>query len=239
MSAKILTPGGRLELNEIPRENSRMSNVYLSQIYDVDEDEKRVSVAMPFKEGRLIVLSVGMHFDAYFYAKNGLYHSRVVVVERYKSNNLYGLVMELKTPLKKVQRRQYFRYQTLKPLRYVTVDDDMAELIRKLGTLPEGHDNIQLSEGSTLDISGGGMRFAGQHLEVGSKVYVEFDYFMMGRPRMLKATAVVISSEAPLNRHDIYHNRIRFEYVNPDERESLIRYIFEEERKDRQNERRG
>lgn len=237
MTASILTPGGRLELNTISKDNSK-TTAYFSQIYDVDEDEKRVSVAMPFKEGRLIVLSVGMHFDAYFYAKNGMYHSRVVVVERYKSNNLYGLIMELKTPLKKVQRRQYFRYQTLKPLRYAAIDNDTAELVKQSGTLPEVHENIELLEGSTLDISGGGMRFAGQRLESGGIVYVEFDYFMMGRPRILKATAVVISSDNPPSRRDIYHNRIRFEYINPDERESLIRYIFEEERKDRQNERR-
>lgn len=238
MSFKILTPGGRLEINEIPREN-RKANVYLSQIFDVDEDENRVSVAMPFKEGRLIVLSVGMHFDAYFYAKSGLYHSRVTVVERYKSNNVYGLVIELKTPLKKVQRRQYYRYQTIKPVKYAQIDGDVEEYFKEKEALPENRENIQIMKGNTLDISGGGARFAGQHLETNSRIYLEFDYSMAGASHILKAIAIVISSEVSPNRKDIYHNRVRFEHINPDERESLIRYIFEEERKSRQSERRG
>lgn len=238
MSFKILTPGGRLEINEIPRAN-RKANVYLSQIYDVDEDEKKVSVAMPFKDGRLIVLPIGMHFDAYFYTKSGLYHSRAVVVERYKSNNVYCMVIELKTPLKKVQRRQYYRYQTIKPVKYAQIDGDAEDYFKEKGVLPEKQENIQILNGNTLDISGGGVRFAGQHLEANSRIYIEFSYSMADSSHILKAVSSVISSEVSPNRRDIYHNRVRFEQVDPDEREALIRYIFEEERKNRKNERRS
>ena len=63
---KILVPGGRLELNEIISDKTKKANTYLSQIYDIDEKEKKVSIAMPYKEGRLVVLSMGMRFVAFF-----------------------------------------------------------------------------------------------------------------------------------------------------------------------------
>ena len=47
---KILVPGGRLELNEIISDKTKKANTYLSQIYDIDENEKKVSIAMPYKE---------------------------------------------------------------------------------------------------------------------------------------------------------------------------------------------
>ena len=65
----ILIPGGKLELNEITANKEKNTISYLSQIYDIDEDTGRVSVAMPYSEGRMVVLSIGTHYNAYFYCK--------------------------------------------------------------------------------------------------------------------------------------------------------------------------
>ena len=42
----ILIPGGKLELNEITANKEKNTISYLSQIYDIDEDTGRVSVAI-------------------------------------------------------------------------------------------------------------------------------------------------------------------------------------------------
>ena len=239
MLEKILIPGGRLELNEVLNEQTRRPDVYISQIYDVQEDDKSVTVAMPIKEGRLIPLSVGMHFDAYFYTKIGLYHSMVVVIDRYKSSNLYMLVIELQTVLQKVQRRQFFRYATTIPIGYAVMDEEAIHLVETLKVLPDKLLRGRLLRGTTLDISGGGVRFAGIRLERDEKIYVEFNYTFHNSIRCFKGIANVIGSEYPQNRTDICHNRAGFEVVNSDDRETLIKYIFEQERKARRNERGG
>lgn len=237
MLEKILIPGGRIELSQNPLDETKMANVYISQIYDVKGDDKRITVAMPIKEGRLIPLSVGMNFDAIFYTKTGLYHSIVAVVNRYKSNNLYVMVVELKTALKKVQRRQFFRFETAIPIRYAVMDEDAIHVVETLKTLPDNFLQKLLIKSTTLDISGGGVRFSGIRLKKGEKIYVEFDYIFQDRVRTFRAIANVISSEHPPNRDDIFHNRAGFQVVNSGEREMLIKYIFEEERKFRKNER--
>lgn len=235
---KILVPGGRLELNEIGADKAKKPNTYLSQIYDIDEEENRVSIAMPYKEGRLVVLSMGMSFDAFFYSKTSLYHSRVKIVDRYKSNNLYVLVIELNTALKKVQRRQFFRYEVSMPVKYMLMDTDAVTLYEKTGELPDSMTEGKMIEGQTIDISGGGLKFAGAHIEKDSIVYIQFFYTLGSALYCLRTAATVVESVNPLGRRDIFHNRVSFDNVKNDDRELLIRFIFEEERKQRQNERR-
>ena len=235
---KILVPGGRLELNEIGADKAKKPNTYLSQIYDIDEEENRVSIAMPYKEGRLVVLSMGMSFDAFFYSKTSLYHSRVKIVDRYKSNNLYVLVIELNTALKKVQRRQFFRYEVSMPVKYMLMDTDAVTLYERTGELPDSMTEGKMIEGQTIDISGGGLKFAGAHIEKDSIVYIQFFYTLGSALYCLRTAATVVESVNPLGRRDIFHNRVSFDNVKNDDRELLIRFIFEEERKQRQNERR-
>ena len=54
----------------------------------------------------------------------------------------------------------------------------------------------------------------------------------------LKVTAQIIDSVHPHDRKDIFHNRASFVNIKNDDREALIRFIFEEERKRMQLERR-
>ena len=236
---KILVPGCKLELNEATSNKDKKAITYLSQIYDFDEDSNRVSIAMPYGEGRMVVLSMGMHYDAFFYSKASMYHSRVVVVDRYKSNNLYVAVVELETAPKRVQRRQFFRYVTAMPVMYTPLDSETAAMYEKHGRLPESVETEKLFNGQTIDISGGGMKFAGNGFKKGSKVYIQFDYMLGMVNHRLRAVAEIIDSVKPQGREDIFHNRVSFDKIKNDDREMLIRYIFEEERKRMQSERRS
>ncbi len=236
---KILVPGCKLELNEITSNKEKETVTYLSQIYDVDGDANRVSIAMPYNEGRMVVLSMGMRLDAFFYSKAKMYHSRVKVVDRYKTNNLFVLVVELESALKKVQRRQFFRYDVIMPIKYMKLDKEIAELYDRLGELPESVTKGKLIEGQTINISGGGVKFAGTKFEKGDRVYIELEYMLGMAAQKLKVTAGIIDSVNPQGRRDIFHNRVSFENVKNDDREALIRFIFEEERKRMQLERRN
>ena len=64
---------------------------------------------MPIEKTKLILLPVDEEFDVYFYTKSGLYQCFAIVKDRYKKENIYILVLELVSNLRKYQRRQYFR----------------------------------------------------------------------------------------------------------------------------------
>ena len=234
----ILIPGGKLELNEITANKEKNTISYLSQIYDIDEDTGRVSVAMPYSEGRMVVLSIGTHYNAYFYCKAKMYHSKVKVVKRYKADNLFVLVLELETSLKKVQRRQFFRYDMIMPVKYMPLDEALTVVYDRTGEIPEEIINKNIMDGQTIDISGGGMKFVGCGFKKGDRVYIEFDYMLGAAKQSLKVTAQIIDSVHPHDRKDIFHNRASFVNIKNDDREALIRFIFEEERKRMQLERR-
>lgn len=234
----ILIPGVKLELNEITANKEKKSSSYLSQIYDVDEETGRVSIAMPYSDGRMVVLSIGTHYNAYFYSKAKMYHSKVKVVERYKDKNLFVLVLELESALKKVQRRQFFRYDMIMPVKYMPLDETLTVVYDRTGELPEEIISEKIVDGQTIDISGGGMKFVGGRFKKGDRVYIEFDYMLGTAKQCLKITADVIDSVNPHDRKDIFHNRVSFVNMKNDDREALIRFIFEEERKRMQLERR-
>lgn len=236
---KILTPGIKLELNEITASKKKEAVTYLSQVYDIDAQRNRVSIAMPYKDGHMVVLSLGIRLDAYFYCKAKMYHSRVKVVDRYKSNNLIVLVIELETTLRKVQRRQFFRYDMIVPIKYMLLSDEIAAVYDKSGELPDEIITQGIKDGQTINISGGGMKFVGCKFEKDDRVYIELNYILGTEAQCLKTTARIIDSVNPQGRRDIFHNRISFDNIKNDDREALIRFIFEEERKRMQLERRN
>ena len=237
---KILTPGIKLELNQITADKKKAAETYLSQVYDLDADRNRVAIAMPYKDGHMVVLSLGIRLNAYFYCKAKMYHSTVKVVDRYKSNNLIVLVIELQSELKKVQRRQFFRYDMIVPLRYMLLEEEFAAIYEKTGELPEEIVKEHVKNGQTINISGGGMKFVGSDkFQKDDIVYIELDYTLGGANQCLKVTARVVDSVNPQGRKDIFHSRVSFDNIKNDDREALVRFIFEEERKRMQLERRS
>ena len=68
---------------------------------------------------------------------------------------------------------------------------------------------------------------------------MELDYTSGTINQCLRVTAKIIDSVNPQGRRDIFHNRVSYDNIKNDDRESLIRFIFEEERKQMQLERRN
>ena len=69
-----------------------------------------IEVQMPIEQTKLILLPVDAEFNMIVYTGAGLYQCFVRVIDRYKSNNIYVLVLELTSNLRKYQRREYYRF---------------------------------------------------------------------------------------------------------------------------------
>ena len=112
--SNVIRPGDKIDirlLQQVEGAGKAGAEVttYKSQVLDV-LDNGNLEISMPTDAGKLILLSLGMRYEFSFYSGGGIYRSIGRITERYKKDNMYMLVIELKTPLERYQRRQFYRY---------------------------------------------------------------------------------------------------------------------------------
>ncbi len=240
MISKFVQIGNKIEIESIKKTTDELGEVtrktYRSELYDI-ESEDIIKIAMPMEQSKIVLLPVDAEYSLCFYTPNGLYQCLARVVERYKSNNLFVLSMELETDLQKYQRREYYRLNTVLDMKSKAIDpkagpSNGVEQVQFLDT------DLTFDNGTMVDISGGGARFISKvQYAQGSLIRFQFSLFVNGEVTEYKLTGKVLLSEPMENRDDSFENRIQFVNMVNDDRESIIKYIFEEERKQRHRER--
>ena len=114
MLSNFISPGDRVELTAVDRkldggDKGENTRYYETKIVDILSEDS-IEVQMPLEQTKLILLPVDAEFNMIVYANAGLYQCFVRVIDRYKSNNIYVLVLELTSNLRKYQRREYYRF---------------------------------------------------------------------------------------------------------------------------------
>ena len=243
MLSKILSIGNKIELvNAVQtlsgiEEIEQSKKIYYSQIYDF-VDETRIKIGMPIHGGKVIPLNVNSRYDACFYTDNGLYQCRIIIVDRYKEGNIFVLVAELITELQKYQRRQYFRLGCTMKIKYRIIDSVELEEYKQISDKKEFANRKPLIEGIALDISGGGIRIISKHKhEKDSEMFILLEITYNGKEKIYGILGKIVSMEKLQNRELTYEYRIEYRNIEGIVREELIKFIFEEERKQRQRER--
>ena len=90
-------------------------------------------------------------------------------------------------------------------------------------------------EGTALDISGGGIRFVSDRkLEKDQEILISLDISYGKQSKSYGLLGRVIMSYEAKSKVGLYEHRIEFINMQGGVRESLIKYIFEEERRQRQ-----
>ncbi len=242
MANRLITEGNKIDFKDILSKEQLNGGLtpatYASQVFEIRNDNI-LRVSMPIEHGRIIPLSKGKKFDAFFYTAKGLYQCRVIIIDRFKINNIYMMDIELLTEPVKYQRRQYYRLELNIPVRYMQITETESNVMANEEELPERLENLsEYHTGDTIDISGGGLRFTGDTLvEKGNKLAVVFDIDYEGNIERYLLAADVIMSFAIPQHHGMYEHRVEFKDISKENREMLIKYIFQEERKIRKNNR--
>ena len=114
MLSRFVEEGSKIELRALQRgleEKGAESTakVYQSRVLQI-LSEDTLEISMPMEQTRLILLPVDSEYDMIFFEENSLYQCFARIIDRYKSNNVYVLVMELTSNLRKYQRREYYRF---------------------------------------------------------------------------------------------------------------------------------
>ncbi len=237
MISKFVQIGNKIEIESIKKTTDELGEItrktYRSELYDI-ESEDVIKIAMPMEQSKIVLLPVDAEYSLCFYTSNGLYQCLARVIERYKSNNLFVLSMELETDLQKYQRREYYRLNTVLDMKSKAIDtsNKSFEQVQFIDT------DLTFDNGTMVDISGGGARFISKaQYPKGSLIRFVFSLFVNGSVTEYKLVGKVLRSEPIENREDQFENRIQFVNMVNDDRESIIKYIFEEERRQRHRER--
>ena len=231
---ELVKPGEKIDIMAVERAilgNSSDKKVYTSKIYDLIEDNK-LEILMPMEGSKLILLPRDGEYQFCFYTENGLYQCFVRIADRYKSNNVYILLAETTSPLEKFQRREYYRYSTSIPLKARTLmDEELRDLDKDVFHIQNG---LIMKKCEIRDISGGGIKFLSKTaFKVEDRVVLSFSLQVHGKETVYQLIGRILSCRKLENDNDEYEHRLMFEKIMNRERESIIRFIFEEERKKR------
>ena len=230
--SKYVSPGGEVEMRAIEREmeqdTDRQTRTHRSRVLSV-LSEDRLEVAMPIENNKLILLPVDGEYDMYFYGDNVVYQCNARVVDRYRHNGQYVLVMDLTSNLRNYQRREYYRFSCALEMdsRQLEEEEEIsaAEQEELLPTLP-------LKSSVIVDISGGGLRFVAYYAyEVDSLILCKYHLQIDGQDKEYRLVGKVLAVNELTQKPGVFDHRVQYVHVDPQDREEIIKYIFDETRK--------
>ena len=245
MGSNIIRPGDKIDIQLVQQiENADRTgtgaDTYKSQVLDV-LDNGNLEISMPTESGKLILLPLGVRYEFAFYSGGGIYKSIGRVAERYKKDNLYMLVIELKTPLERYQRREFYRYNCTMNFGYFILEEEhlkMESTDEIISDLMYIEFKEKRHSGVVVDISGGGMRFRGEDkLEANAQILAMLRLTSTKIDRQFQIRGYVIDCHRVDKSKDLlYESRVKFMIDVKRVQEEIIRFIFEEERRIRQKE---
>ncbi len=201
-------------------------------------------LAMPLEGGRVIPLSIGETYLVWFYTGAEIYQCKAEVADRKREGNIFILVCKVLTQIEKNQRREYYRMGCVMELKYRLIEPKEELLTNRLknnrydSEEERKQDEAELEEiqslfatGTVIDISGGGVRFnADSQLKKDENILMKIQLPIAEEDVQLELKGVVVSSEEIFNRRGMYDNRIQFLKIGEMQRETIIKYIFQQER---------
>lgn len=238
--SEMLSPGDKIDMKltyqVLQQQNGELVTVneYKSVVMDFPSDHQ-IEIGMPTLKGKMILFQVGIRCDLVFYTQKGLFSCECTVNNRYKKDNFYLLLMDVNTPLVKYQRREYFRVECSEEFDFYPISEKVAHLPTTEALFVEIQDPQYYGKKNaarTKDISGGGVRFS-------SGVQVEKDEYILICIRLTNEimddtfyiVSQVISCEKTELVPEVYEIRAKFLFKDLKDREAIVRFVFEEERK--------
>ena len=226
--------GQRVELESVTRviadgEPQQLKRVYSSKVFDIISAE-RLEILMPYEQRKLVLLPLDSEYTMYFYVENGIYECSARIVDRYKTSNTFILVVEILTPLKKHQRREYYRYNCAWDAEIREISEEERTLLDS--PLMEFAQDLPFDKGVIVDISGGGLRFISmKRYAEGTLLYCKYMFPDTEEQKRYEIVCEVLNVIPVEKRPGYFEHRIQYHNIDNRKREDIIRYIFEQERK--------
>jgi len=238
MIERIVSTGNKIEFTkvssykeydlEMGREDK---NVYVSQVHDII-DEDRLKIGVPIVGGRVLMIPQNVRIDVCFYTSRGLFQGRAIVVDRFKEDNIFVMVIEMISELQKYQRRQYFRLNCTMDIMFRKLnDEELAEFNTEGKVSTQISPDYLYNKATALDISGGGIRFLTEKpLNKDDIIFVNLNIVYGEVERKYNLAGKVLEVSQAKNRSNFNECRVEYCNMSGEIREQIIKYIFEQER---------
>lgn len=244
-----LQVGTRIDISrQVKLKNGDDSPVLNSKILDMI-DEKTIIIAVPTDKLVSVPLPRNEEVSLFFYSQPTMLSARAVVIERFHEGNLPVLKMKLSSSLQKIQRRQFYRIDCHIPFHFTSLDEAQVKALLEF----KGSDRntlrkfqLKISDmaaeveswvnGVILDLSGGGIRFiTDKELKTGDTILVSLNLSQGEESVELSLVARLISVEEKREIHGKKEIRAIFYKLKDDLRDSIVKFVFDEERRLRKN----
>lgn len=247
MLSNLISIGDKINLIKKSNDSNQVDiKQFVSQLFDYGEHE--ATIAMPINNGKLTLLEIGERYQLCFFTKRGLYQCDGVIVERFLENDISQITVRFLSDFEKFQRRQYYRLNYVMDIEYRIETKKEREYIIRIEEnqfLIPKEKEVCLNElimiqnfwicGKSNDISGGGVRFhsnnQGYQGNEGDRIRMKLCLINQTNRRELIVVGLIKSVMKALNRTGYYEYRVEFIGLNYEQREAIIRFIFQEERK--------
>ena len=244
MSSNMIRIGDKVDIRvrqqaEKGKGDGQHPKVFFSKVLNT-RDNGSIEVTIPMENGEYVMLPMNVRIEFWFYTSHGVYRCMAHIKDRYKKEGLYTFLIEPKTRLEKHQRRQFYRLECLLDLHYLPITEEEAQM-EDIAQIKQHHksgypEDAPL-EGVAVDLSGGGMRFMGYtKREAGGSLLISVRLKNEGIDCFLELIGNIVSCKQIEggSTKKRYEYRINFKLKVKKEQEMIVKYIFEQERINRQ-----
>lgn len=212
----VLQIGEKIEVRyRGDRANSKKEISY-SMVQDVKSGDEIV-ISLPMLKGMTILLELGQEVEIIYYRDDGCFIFAAKVVEQFSVASASLIRLKKISSVKRLQRRNYFRLKVTLPI-----------YIRELKEDPDQDPGPWL-KAYTLNLSGGGARISSnEKLDKGALLECRLE---LNEEEVILNGKVVRSQlveDDPIVRYEI---GLSFIDIAESDRDSIIKFIFQEQRK--------
>jgi len=215
--------GDRLEIT-LFRERA-FGKSHVSQVEDIYTNNELL-IHMPIAYGQLVKLSTTEAYSMLFFTEKGMIDFRGEIIGYKKDKEFNFMIVRLVSGGERLQRREYFRYTCLLPLKFGVVAPNKPAPEDGAEADPE-----PLSDGIIKDLGGGGVRFVTNE-SVDEKATLQC-VIMLGDQCVMLVGKILHKQFFPKSNYKFQY-RIEFENTTFNEQEQIIQFIFKEQRKEAQ-----
>jgi c-di-GMP-binding flagellar brake protein YcgR len=208
---KFLYIGARINLLVM---NNYNQSQYVSRVDNINEDGS-IDVLIPISKRKIVYINNDTALKVIIASEGAIYEFKAEIVEK-----LFGVVPLLRlkrvSDIQKIQRRNYFRLKATNKFK-----------IRKVINLKEAIYN-EYFEVTMVDISGGGLAFNAEiELDINDLIEVNMDL----NSKTINLLGKIVRADKDEDKAKMFSYGVNFEKIAEIERNVIMRYIFEEQRK--------
>ncbi len=212
---KFVTVGNTVELSLV--RDGKAIRTYKSKVEDAS-NPKAVLIHVPSVQGQLVKLPKSDAYEMLVFTDGKLLKFKAKLTGYTKQDGFMYCVLKMLSKGEKVQRREYFRYNTQMPITFFTKSHE-----------DENYNTWELKTGLVKDIGGGGIRFV-SNVDIEKKDTLKV--FVVLYDNMFVAECKILFID-PTPETSTYRHQYRVQFLNTfeTERELIVQYIFNEQRR--------